>query len=437
MSAAAPASAPPHPLPSTRLAWLDALRGIGAMAVVAEHMLPWFIPQIRPYFFNVGVYGILVFFLVSGYIIPVSLERHGDVRTFWFSRFFRLYPLYLSVIVVVLALAWWVPVREAVPRDASAVAAHATMLLDVVGVGGIADTMWTLSYEMVFYLLVTALFLLRGHGHSGLLAMVFAAGAVVVGLVTSGAVMAGVWPAYVSCAVFAVGLACVVTGRFRTTAACVLGVMALLLLLLSSRVPWLGVAVVAVMFAGTAIHRWERGDGRLWPVAVTTALVVMAPLWAVTSGWWWVQGDVWLTTIVLTGLTFAGGMALRGRRLPKVLTWLGMISYSLYLVHHPLLKYFVAVTGDLRKAALPVQIGMTVLVLALILAGSALTYRFVEKPMQELGRRLSGRGGDRLESPGDLRAQPERARDDGVLGEEEGQAPDGVRDHVGQSDALR
>ncbi|MEO3794579.1 acyltransferase [Nonomuraea sp. B10E15] len=437
MSAAAPASAPPHPLPSTRLAWLDALRGIGAMAVVAEHMLPWFIPQIRPYFFNIGVYGILVFFLVSGYIIPVSLERHGDVRTFWFSRFFRLYPLYLSVIVVVLALAWWVPVREAVPRDASAVAAHATMLLDVVGVGGIADTMWTLSYEMVFYLLVTALFLLRGHGHSGLLAMVFAAGAVVVGLVTSGAAMAGVWPAYVSCAVFAVGLACVVTGRFRTTAACVLGVMALLLLLLSSRVPWLGVAVVAVMFAGTAIHRWERGDGRLWPVAVTTALVVMAPLWAVTSGWWWVQGDVWLTTIVLTGLTFAGGMALRGRRLPKVLTWLGMISYSLYLVHHPLLKYFVAVTGDLRKAALPVQIGMTVLVLALILAGSALTYRFVEKPMQELGRRLSGRGGDRLESPGDLRAQPERARDDGVLGEEEGQVPDGVRDHVGQSDALR
>ncbi|MEO3801426.1 acyltransferase [Nonomuraea sp. B1E8] len=437
MSADAPAPASPHPPPSTRLAWLDALRGIGAMAVVAEHMLPWFMPQIRPYFFNVGVYGILVFFLVSGYIIPVSLERHGDVRAFWFSRFFRLYPLYLSVIVVVLGLAWWVPVREAVPRDATAIAAHATMLLDVVGVGGIADTMWTLSYEMVFYLLVTALFLLRGHGHSGLLAMVFAAGAVVVGLVTSGAVMVGVWPAYVSCAVFAAGLACVITGRFRTTAACVLGVMALLLLLLSSRVPWLGVAVVAVMFAGTAIHRWERGDGRLWPVAVTTALVVMAPLWAVTSGWWWVQGDVWLTTIALAGLTFAGGMALRGRRLPRVLTWLGMISYSLYLVHHPLLKYFVAVTGDLRRAALPVQIGMTVLVLALILAGSALTYRFVEKPMQELGRRLSGRGGHRLESPGDLRAQPERARDDGILGQEEGQMPDGVRDHVGQSDALR
>ncbi|MFC7587080.1 acyltransferase family protein [Nonomuraea antimicrobica] len=150
-----------------RLAWLDALRGIGALAVVMEHLLPWFVPALRPYWFSLGIYGILVFFLVSGYIIPASLERHGDVRAFWISRFFRLYPLYLAVIALVLALAWWVPVRAEVPRDGSAVAAHATMLLDVVSVGGVADTMWTLSYEMVFYLVVTALFLTRGTSAAG------------------------------------------------------------------------------------------------------------------------------------------------------------------------------------------------------------------------------------------------------------------------------
>ncbi|WP_345409735.1 acyltransferase family protein [Nonomuraea salmonea] len=149
-------------------------------------MLPWFVPSLRPYWFSLGVYGIFVFFLVSGYIIPASLERHGDVRAFWISRFFRLYPLYLAIIVLVLALAWWVPVREAVVRDGSAVAAHATMLLDVVGIGGVADTMWTLSYEMVFYLVVTALFLTRGHERSGTWAIVFAVAAVLVGLVASG-----------------------------------------------------------------------------------------------------------------------------------------------------------------------------------------------------------------------------------------------------------
>ncbi|MEU1721467.1 acyltransferase [Nonomuraea sp. NPDC005692] len=389
-----PTAATPHPTTPgapSRLAWLDALRGIGALAVVAEHLLPWFLPALRPYWFSLGVYGILVFFLVSGYIIPTSLERHGDVRAFWTSRAFRLYPLYLAVIALVLAASWWVPVREGVPRDGSAVAAHATMLLDVVSVGGVADTMWTLSYEMVFYLLVTALFLIRAHERSGLVSVAFAGASVAVGLVVSGAVLRGGWPAYVSCVVFAAGLACVVGGWFRRTAACVLGLMALALLLLSSRVPWLGAAVVAVMFAGTAIHRWERGRGGLWPVAVTAALVAVAPVWAIESGWWWVEADVWLTTIALAAATFAGAMALRGRRLPAVLTWLGLISYSLYLVHHPLLKYFVEVTGDLRRAPLPYQLAMAGLALALILAVSALSYRYVERPMQALGRRVARR----------------------------------------------
>ncbi|MBF8191309.1 acyltransferase [Nonomuraea sp. K274] len=424
MSAAALPAPPAMPAPATRLAWLDALRGIGSLAVVGEHMLPWFLPELRPFWFNLGIYGILVFFLVSGYIIPVSLERHGDVRAFWVSRIFRLYPLYLSVIVVMLAVSWWVPVREAVPRDGSAVAAHATMLLDVVSVGGVADTMWTLSYEMVFYLLVTALFLIGAHERSGSLSVLFAAGAVVVGLVASGAVLVGVWPAYVSCAVFVVGLACVMGGRLRTFCACALGVMAVVLLAFSSRVPWLGIAVVAVMFAGTAIHRWERGAGPLWPVAVTTALVVIAPVWAIESGWWWVRADVWLTTIALAGATFAGGMLLRGRRVPRVLVWLGLISYSLYLVHHPLLKYFVAVSGDLRAAEVPYQLVMIALAMALMLGLSALTYRYVEKPMQQLGRRVSDRG--RRHRPGSgMAGRP--PRHDEVLGHEERQVPGGVR----------
>ncbi|MEU7835430.1 MULTISPECIES: acyltransferase [unclassified Nonomuraea] len=388
----APATTTPTTTPApARLAWLDALRGIGALAVVAEHLLPWFLPALRPFWFSLGVYGILVFFLVSGYIIPTSLERHGDVRTFWVSRAFRLYPLYLAVAALVLAAAWWVPVRAEVPRDGTAVAAHATMLLDVVGVGGVADTMWTLSYEMVFYLLVTALFVTRLHERSGLFAVLFAAGSVVVGLLVGGALLKGGWVAYASGAAFFAGLACVISGRFRTAAACALGLMAVALLVLGSRVPWMGVAVLGVMFAGTAIHRWERGTGGLWPVAATAGLVALAPIWAIEAGWWWVEPDVWITTIALAAATFAGGMALRGRRVPRVLTWLGLISYSLYLVHHPLLKFFVEVSGDLRRSPLPLQLGMATLAIVLVLLASALAYRFVEKPMQSLGRRVSRR----------------------------------------------
>lgn len=375
-----------------RLAWLDALRGLGAMAVVAEHMTPWFLPSVRPQWFHLGVYGIFVFFLVSGYIIPASLERHGDVRSFWISRLFRLYPLYLAVGLLVVALHWWVPVREAVERDWASVAGHATMLLDVVGVAGVADTMWTLSYEMVFYLMVTALFLARSHHRSGALAILFAAGAMASGVLMSQGVLTGGWLAYVSCAVFAAGLFCLITGRFRRTAAAVLGLMALTLLVLGSRVPWVGLAILALMYAGTAIYRWERGEGRLWPVAVTLAVVACVPFWAITAGWWWVQPDIWITTLVLVAATFAAGMAMRGRRVPRVLVWLGLISYSLYLVHHPLLRYFTYVSGDLRAEPLPYQLAMTALALTLVVLVSAVTYRFLERPMQELGRRIARAG---------------------------------------------
>ncbi|MFB9251505.1 acyltransferase family protein [Sphaerisporangium melleum] len=376
---------------SARLAWLDALRGIGAVAVVAEHLLPWVVPWLRPYTFNLGVYGIMVFFLVSGYIIPASLERHGDVRAFWIGRAFRLYPLYLAVIGLVLAMSPWLPVRQAVPRDPASVAGHATMLLDVVDIAGVADTMWTLSYEMVFYLLVTALFVTGVHRRSGVPAVLLAVAAVIVGMFVPAAALRGGWVAWASAGVFAAGLACVVSGRWRRTAALALGGMALVLLFLGSRVPWLGVLILAVMFAGTAIHRWEHGTGPFWPVPLTLALVAAAPAGAVQAGWWWVQPGVWITTMVLVAATFAGAMALRRRRVPRVLTWLGLISYSLYLLHHPLLRLYVWLTGDLRWSPWHLQLLMAALFVALILPAAWLTHRYVERPAQRLGRRLSAR----------------------------------------------
>ncbi|MEV4807041.1 acyltransferase [Nonomuraea sp. NPDC049421] len=371
-----------------RLAWLDALRGLGALAVVGEHLCAWAMPWLRPTAFNLGVYGVLVFFLVSGYIIPASLERHGDVRAFWIGRFFRLYPLYLAMIALVLVLAWWIPVRAEVPRDLSSVAAHATMLMDAVGTAGVLNTMWTLSYEMVFYLLAAALFTAGVRDRWGLLPGLFAVLGLVAGLAMIAPPLSGGWLSWVTFGLFAVGLACVVSGRGRTVAACALGVMALALVLLSSRVPWFGAAILAVMFAGTAVHRWERGAGPLWPVAATGLLVAALPLWARNAGWWWVQPKVWGLTILLAVLTFAAAMACRSRTLPATLTWLGTISYSLYLVHLPLLLILMRVVGELRGAPAAAQIGAGVLFLALLLPLSWLSHRCIELPMQLVGRRL-------------------------------------------------
>ncbi|GII79985.1 hypothetical protein Sru01_49670 [Sphaerisporangium rufum] len=372
-----------------RLDWLDALRGVGATAVLAEHLLPWVVPSLRPYWFNLGIYGVMVFFLVSGYIIPRSLERRGDLRAFWIGRIFRLYPLYLVVIGLVLAMAGWISIPRTVPRDGSAVAAHATMLLDVVGLGGVADTMWTLSYEMVFYLLVAALYTTRTRPAGGGPAVLFGLAAVVMGLLLPAAPLVDRRVAWISCAAFLAGLACVLANRFPVAAARALGVLALALIPLSSRTPWFGAVILAVMFTGTAVHRWERGTGPFWPIPVTAVLVALSPIWALQSGWWWVEPDVWITTLCLAAVTFAAAMALRRRRLPRFLVWTGLISYSLYLLHHPLLKLFTWITGDLRWSPWYVQIPAAVAFVALILAAAALAYRFVERPGLRLGRRFT------------------------------------------------
>ena len=110
--AARPAAAPPvataETRPGNRLAWLDVLRGLAALCVVFNHF-GYFVPSRlnNPVYqwINPGDYGVFVFFIISGYIVPASLERKGSVRTFWVSRIFRLYPLYL--LAVGFALALW------------------------------------------------------------------------------------------------------------------------------------------------------------------------------------------------------------------------------------------------------------------------------------------------------------------------------------------
>src|ERR1700678_4831580 len=91
-----------------RLAWLDVLRGWAALCVVFNHF-GYFVPRslnTAVYrWIDPGEYGVFVFFIISGYIIPASLERRGNVRTFWVSRIFRLYPLYLLAVAAALVLA--------------------------------------------------------------------------------------------------------------------------------------------------------------------------------------------------------------------------------------------------------------------------------------------------------------------------------------------
>src|SRR5947209_7419140 len=90
-----------------RMAWLDGLRAVAVGLVVYAHLTRYLFRGLRGFtgeHLNAGTAGVMLFFLVSGYIIPASLERHGSLRSFWVSRLCRLFPLYAVVTAAVVAL---------------------------------------------------------------------------------------------------------------------------------------------------------------------------------------------------------------------------------------------------------------------------------------------------------------------------------------------
>ncbi|OLT36071.1 hypothetical protein BJF79_31620 [Actinomadura sp. CNU-125] len=91
--------------------------------------------------------------------------------------------------------------------------------------------------------------------------------------------------------------------------------------------------------------------------------------------------------MLLAALTFAAAWLLRDRTFPRWATGLGTVSYSLYLLHPILLAVAVQFLGFGGRDDLP---GL-ILFLAVLLAVSWASQRWIEAPAQRLGRRLAKR----------------------------------------------
>lgn len=75
-----------------------ALRGIAALMVIASHYLPWYTDLVGNGPARLGVYGVNLFFLVSGYGLAKSASCHKPGRAFWKSRLCQLYLPYLLIV---------------------------------------------------------------------------------------------------------------------------------------------------------------------------------------------------------------------------------------------------------------------------------------------------------------------------------------------------
>lgn len=143
--------------PLSRLRELDALRGLAALGVLVFHYTTRYdnlygYPQ-RVADFRWGEYGVQLFFIISGFVIFMSLERVRSPWDFIVSRASRLYPVYWAAVIFTFAITatfglpglenhWW----EAL--------VNLMMLQRLFGVPHVDDVYWTLTVELAFYALM-------------------------------------------------------------------------------------------------------------------------------------------------------------------------------------------------------------------------------------------------------------------------------------------
>ena len=92
---------------SSRIGYIDGLRAVAILSVIAYHYnrytLPGYGDILNQPLTEFGAYGVQLFFMVSGYVIAMTIERCGSWKEFLVRRFARLWPnmLLCSVITFV------------------------------------------------------------------------------------------------------------------------------------------------------------------------------------------------------------------------------------------------------------------------------------------------------------------------------------------------
>jgi len=309
------------------------LRALAALAVCVFHFKRDSITSLDA-LWSVSSYGYLgvdVFFVISGFVIPLMLHKmkfsFADSGSFLFSRFLRLYPAYAAAGLLAITLwflsSWTPGFRGDSPSiSASGLLSNFLLICDFTGDGWIIPVFWTLAIEAQYYLLIALSFpLLTAESilirHGALAAWIVAP------------LLAGVGPTvFTWSALFAVGILC------HLKANKLIGLMNF----------WI------FFSAACATH------------ALTKELVSAA-------------------VGAATGLVILYLPEVRSR----ILIWIGGISYSLYLLH-PL------VGGRVMNLAVRLPDTPWIQAFALILGvlvaiiASAIFFKLIERPSHEFSR---------------------------------------------------
>jgi peptidoglycan/LPS O-acetylase OafA/YrhL len=346
---------------TSRLREVDVLRGFAALAVVFSHYFPYWHESLAPLPLEVpralGYYAVKLFFVISGFVILMTLDRCKTIADFAILRFSRLYPAYWASLIIVTLVQVVLLGNTFWPGG---FLANGTMFQQFLGYPHFDLVFWSLSVELAFYLNVAWVFLLGLHRklHGVVLAWLALAAIWVVvfhdpGLVTAHAV---------------------VDPANRDWLA---------LLFAFDYAPYF---VMGILFYRGTRHGWT------WPtVTLMVCAIALELLLASFEG-------LAVAAVIATvfGLAVSGYLRFL---VTKFTLWLGAISYSLYLIHwnlgHDSLRW-------MHAHGVEPFVAIGAAVLGALLLATALAYG-VERPVSAWLRSRHPRAG-RPSGPGEVSA---------------------------------
>ncbi|WP_169981233.1 MULTISPECIES: acyltransferase [unclassified Microbispora] len=316
-----------------RLPGLDGIRGIAALFVVLHHCwllsFPGFPADTGPAWAGWLVYGhlaVVMFIVLSGFSLAVSPARSGwrlnGLRRFAYRRAWRILPPYWAALLFSLVVAWTlIPQPGQGSPTVKSVVVYGLLVQDLFGSPSPNGAFWSIAVEAQLYVVFPLMLLVLRRAGAAVLLAVLTVVVALMGLLAP--------------SVPAVDLFMRLTPQFAVLFA--IGAVAA------------GVAarMTAGMTPGMTAPGNAHGQASPWPsrlpwlalaaaAPVVLLIVVRGPEWTVDHYFW-----VDLAVGPAVGLLLASVAAGKPRPLVRLLDTralrrLGSFSYSLYLIHAPI-----------------------------------------------------------------------------------------------------
>lgn len=322
--------------PKPYLVSLDFLRALAALSVCFYHFVygrrtyfadDFWVKQVSWY----GAYGVHVFFVISGLVIPYAMQQGGyHIRNFFsflWKRIIRIEPPYLISVLLVLLLNFggsfspWYH-GEAFQLDIWNLLAHLGYANAFVGAKWLNPVYWTLAIEFQYYLFIALIF--------GLLQSVEK------------------WKWLTVLALFNAGTWLLPNPNFVFQYAA-----------------FFTAGIITYKFISGWLNRWEYG---------ILLLICLLFMWQAEG----VAGAV------------AGTVAILFYFIPivhPVARFLGTISYSIYLLHVPVGARVITFSENFTHSV-STRLGMVLLAYAVTIGAAWLFYRWIEAPCKAWAKKV-------------------------------------------------